>query len=125
MPQYASGAIVLADARQRLRKHGTSFGILVVEGGDESRLLRRHAELPDLILPCGGKSLLLSAFEQLRPFEETRIAFLVDCDYDVPLGRLPRGPNLFITTHPAIETDLLATPGVVDGIAEELVDQAR
>jgi hypothetical protein len=126
MSLYVSGDVALAEARQRLRRLGTSFGILIVEGSDESRLFRRHAVAPELILPVGGKSILLDAFHVLRPTEEQRIAFVVDCDYDAPLRRIPLGErNLILTSHPALETDIFALPGVPELLAEELVDPAR
>jgi hypothetical protein len=126
MSRYLSGAIVLADARQRLRRVGAEFGILVVEGADDGRLFRRHAVAPELVLPVGGKGLLLDAFAGLRPTEEKRIVFVVDCDYDAPLRRLPLGEgNLIITAHPALETDLFALRGVAEVIAEELVSGDR
>jgi hypothetical protein len=122
---YPNAAALLADARQRLRKLGTDFGILIVEGGDESKVLRRFCTDSGQIIPAGGKMLALQAYQHLRPGEEERIIFFVDCDYDVPTGNLAGDRNLILTSHPAFEVDLLEIDEIIVRALESLLPYDR
>ena len=123
MTAYLSGAEIIADARLRLAALPPDQGILVVEGSDDVRIFGPHSIGRESVLPCGGKPKLLDAYRRLRPGEETRIAFVVDCDYDVPIGRLRGHPNLVLTEHVDVEADLLGL-GVFHRLVQELIPAA-
>jgi hypothetical protein len=134
---YLSGAVVLADARLRLRKLDPGRGLLIVEGGNDARTLSPRWIPAEQILAVGGKPVLTDAFDMVRPQE--RLAFLRDCDYDVPAGRARLGlANLVLTEHVDLDADVLmsaAFPRILpqvlpygehdfDNLAREILDRA-
>src|SRR6476660_7216731 len=96
----------------------SSAAVLIVEGSEDRRLLVPTLPL-GRIIPATGKEPLLGAYRLLSPAEHARIAFIVDCDFDVPAGKLRGSPNLIITTHPAAETDVLDLGGLT-GVVNEV-----
>jgi hypothetical protein len=123
MTSYLSGAEVLADARLRLGTFPADQGILVVEGRDDVRLFSPHSVGLVSLLPCGNKVKLLDAYARLERGEEARIVFVVDCDYDVPTGRLTPASNLIVTDYVDVESDLIHL-GLLKRLILELVPSA-
>jgi hypothetical protein len=123
MTSYLSGAEALADARLRFAAIPSNQGILMVEGRNDVRVFIRHVISATTLIPCGNKRKLLEAHALLRPGEDQHVVFVVDCDYDVPAGRLRPGGNLIVTEHVDVEADLIRL-GLVERLVTELVPSA-
>lgn len=123
MPNYPSANSLLQDAKLRLDKFGSDFGVLVVEGPDDKRLLHTHVHRREQIVIAGGRRLLMSAHGLTCERGDTRIVFLTDCDYETTLGTLKPELNLIVTEHADIESDLLAEDGF-ERMVLELVAEA-
>jgi hypothetical protein len=122
--EYASGDAVITAAILKLDTLGAEFGALLVEGEDDRRCLAdRHVREEQLVV-CDGKDRLLEAYAAQDDVECDRLVFLADCDYDVPVGALRPQPDLVLTSHPSLETDLVAC-GLVARIVQELVPRPR
>src|SRR5205823_5004301 len=104
MPRYTSGVEVLADGRIRLDAMSDDASILVVEGRDDFLTFAPRCGTVTSIITAGKKYHVLDAHDHLRPDERDRFVFVVDCDYDVPAGRLAPGPNLILTRNSDRET---------------------
>jgi len=104
--KYSSESLV-ADARLRLDALPRGVGLLVVEGSEDRRIFSHILPL-ELIVAAGHKPLLLDAHALLDASEHSKVAFVVDCDYDVPAGRLHGSSNLIITEYPGVETDMVS-----------------
>lgn len=115
---------MLADAALRLDKLGAASGVLFVEGEDDRRLLADRIVPAEQLIVGGGKSRVLRACAARESEEEGAYLFLVDCDFDVPAGRLKPGGDLIVTHMPSIESDLVAA-GALRGVVRELVPRAR
>lgn len=119
MSEYSSGAEVLSEARLRRDGLGDDSGVLIVEGRDDLRLLKEICRSPAHVLPAGKKQRVLEAAERLRPREDRKFILLVDCDYDVPAGKLRGSSNLVITKYSDAESDMVAL-----GVLEKVVFHA-
>lgn len=102
---------------------GSSAGIIVVEGPDDKRIFVRHVHDSAQILPAGGRTLLLSAYEKATDEQRQKVLFVTDCDYEVRRGNLRGAPDLIITTLTDMESDLLAL-GVMQSLVLELIPRA-
>ncbi|MEV7739754.1 hypothetical protein AB0O75_48375 [Streptomyces sp. NPDC088921] len=123
MPEYASASALLMDAEMRADGLGSSAGIIVVEGPDDKRIFVRHVHDSAQILPAGGRTLLLSAYEKATDEQRQKVLFVTDCDYEVRRGNLRGAPDLIITTLTDMESDLLAL-GVMQSLVLELIPRA-
>ena len=68
--------------------------------------------------------MLLAAHALAVESGEQRILFLTDCDYEVTLGRLEMQPQLVVTQHTSIESDLIAVGALRDLVAEVILQSA-
>jgi hypothetical protein len=123
VPAYQSAEALLSDVDLRLDRFGSSAGILVVEGPDDKRLFCNHALHRQQVVGAGGRRLLLTAHALTQSHSRDDIVFVTDCDYEVALGRLRPAPNLVITEHADVESDLVALGGV-ERLTIELVPRA-
>src|SRR5881397_517496 len=109
---YLNGAALAADARLRLEALESNIGLLIVEGGDDRLLFGDRCVPLQQILAAGGKSKVLDARARLTESEQARIAFVVDCDYDVATGALRGAPNFVLTEHADADADLFVMGGL-------------
>ncbi|MGW7668206.1 hypothetical protein ACWGJX_13885 [Streptomyces sp. NPDC054775] len=123
MPEYQSAEDLLGDAELRAEGLGANAGILVVEGPDDKRLFARHVLDIAQVLPAGGRTLLLSAYEKASTAQRSKIIFVTDCDYEVRRGNLRGGLGLVITTLTDLESDLIGM-GLLDSLVTEMVPRA-
>lgn len=121
MPEYRSGIEVLADARLRAGGLGRNRGVIVLEGGDDRRLVGPHCVSLAQIVVAGNKPKLLVAYRSRQASDEGRIVFVTDCDYDVAAGHLGHDrTDLVITQHADMEADLVGI-GLLRNVVGELV----
>jgi len=120
---YTSPHVLLGEMRIRLDAMGAAFAGLFVEGPDDKRLLLPEFDYSGQIVPCGGQPHLLAVLAVASDADRQRMAFLVDCDYEVTLGNLSPQPGLVISKNVDIEADLLEA-GLFDAVAVEFVPAA-
>lgn len=120
MSQFRSGEEVLQAARLQVDALGGMHGGLIVEGSDDRKLFSSLCFVSSQIVIAGGKSLVLEAHAALRPGDVGRFVFVVDCDGDVGAGGLRGRPDLIITEHSDIESDLIAL-GALEAVVGQLV----
>lgn len=123
MPTYPSAEALIADARLRQERFGAKTAILVVEGPDDKRLFGDRTLKRQQVIAAGGRKLLLASHEYARENQLKSIAFLADCDYDIPLGIIRPSESLIITEHTDLEADLLHYGGW-ERLVSELVPAA-
>jgi hypothetical protein len=123
MSFYVSAEALLADARLRLEAFGGTRGLVVVEGNDDLRIFYRRVQDPALVMPTGGRTLLLSALTNANEADRDRIVFVTDCDYAVRRGDLSGGHGLAITSGTDVESDLLDL-GLLAPVVAEVVPSA-
>jgi hypothetical protein len=123
--QFTSGEQVLADARlrvERFERLELPYAGLVLEGSDDKKLFHGICCKPEQLIVAGGKSLVTHAHECMRPDDRDRFVFLVDDDGDVEADRLHACPDLLVTAHADVETDLLDL-GALEPAVAQLVTQ--
>lgn len=124
MSEYLSPADLLSDVRLRLDSfEQRRLGILIVEGPDDRRVFFRHVESLALIVPAGGRTMLLRAYNETTVSDRKRILFLTDCDYEVRRGSLRARDGLIITEKTDVECDLIDL-GALYAVVGELVPEA-
>lgn len=123
MTEYLSGAEVLAEGRLRMGGLESDSAILVVEGRNDVRLLSQACRSLDHIIAAGSKWKVLDAAERLADSERSTFVFVVDCDYDVPAGKVRAAPHLILTHHSDAEADLVAL-GALRLLVLELIPRA-
>src|SRR4051794_5380989 len=116
MPQYASGADLLADARIRLDALPPEAAVLIVEGRDDFLVFADRCHALHAIIVAGNKPRALDAYRRLQQNEHDSFVFVLDCDYDVPLGTVTPKENLIVTRNADKEADF-AELGIARTIA--------
>lgn len=109
---FSSPDAFLADVRLRLDALGREKGALVVEGGRDRRIFGRRVCSPALVVPAGSRQAVIEAHDRHDPDSNHQIAFLVDCDYEVPLGRLAPSEGLVISENADADVDLVSLTGL-------------
>jgi hypothetical protein len=108
--------------RQRVRGLGTDVPLLVVEGDDDLRAIFPFLAGTATVVPAGGRTNALAAFQQLEARFRAGVVFVVDCDGQ--LGDSFKGHHdLVITTNRDIEADLLLELRAFVRVAAEYLSQ--
>lgn len=92
--------------------------MVIVEGDDDRRAIFPFLSGPVVVVPAGGKTNVLAAYQQLEIKFRAGVVFIVDCDGSLaePMkGRV----DLVITTNRDIEADLLLELKAFDRVADE------
>ena len=120
MSDYLGGDVVLTEAEMQA---DTGVPVVVVEGATDKAMLAPKYTSVNQVVVSTGKMLLLEAHSLMRDDYRGRIVFIVDCDDDVPRGRLRGATDLIITTNGDMEADLVSL-GALRWVVSKVVPAA-